>query len=813
MRRRQKQQLHMDNRGSIMILVLVCLFVVSLLGAMVLSTTVVNHKMKATQMQASDNFYDAEAVMEEVTVRIRQTLMDAYRESYETLLIHYLDAAVANDRQTFFILDIANRLGLSPQEAYELGYGIYVAKNMGSFRTVLDTVNAQLSGYGSLEIPETDMVVIDVKKQSFRMKDITLHFTDEMGYQTQIRADLVLEVAMPDDSFVSSGTQINRYVDDYVIITNSDIIADSSGTGGAGGTVAKVNGSLYAGGNLQVEAGLDIAGERVVLGESLILPDGSHLSASMGQMEHNGIWARNIELAGGRMNLIGDCFVVDDTTFSEENSELTILGGGYYGYSYSEAAEGDPYLSSAILINKPNTTLDLSEADMLWLAGNAYIRESKLFDDLGAMAVDGVLEGESIAYKNLQSAYLLPGCCIVGVGHNPVMMTQTFSKKQGEVLEAAYLISEPGKITQTVMTAVKDIKIGGSMYAKDTVIPAGTELPIGTILPKGTILPCDVSTPIVDMVLNRDPQTGGDFTEDGYYIDLEISRTEVGIDLSDYADALQPVIVRYSNTKKMAYYYLRTLNPEKAAEYFQDFAKTENGAHLLKQLETLERSNVLLPKESANIVTVGNLTEYKYNSVSGQADYGVNEANSADNILWREALLTSSYNALLTKLTPGGRLDTSAQPVEPEALDMFHYLISPTFFAQEGEELLVETYEDDLGNQIQFCAARGLNIETDEISSRLGTELTNAVIITDGDVLINTSFAGVVIAKGEVTLNVSGDSERLAEGVTGLANLIRHKEIGPYFQAYKPTEEKKEDSNRLQMSELIRSSFENWVKN
>ena len=126
---------------------------------------------------------------------------------------------------------------------------------------------------------------------------------------------------------------------------------------------------------------------------------------------------------------------------------------------------------------------------------------------------------------------------------------------------------------------------------------------------------------------------------------------------------------------------------------------------------------------------------------------------------------------------------------------------------------MTELYEDEEGNQIQFCAVRGSNIGTDEISNRLGTKLTNAVIITDGDVVINTEFAGVVITKGKVTLNVSGDSERLSEGITGLANLIRHKEIGPYFQAYKPEKEKKDDSNRLQMSELIRTSFDNWVKN
>lgn len=806
-----------------MILVLVCLFMVSLIGAMLLSTTLINHKMKITQKQASGNFYDAEAVMEEVTVKVRQTLMDAYRVSYENLLIHYLDASVADDRQAYFILDIANRLGLSPEVRTELGTDVYIARNIGSFADVLADVNAQLGSRGTLEFAVTDTIRIDVRKQCFRLKDVKLQFTDTNGYQTKIRTDLVLTVAMPDDSFASSGTQINRYVDNYVVITDSNIIADSSGTGGAGGTIAKVNGSLYAGKNLQVEAGLDITGERVVLGESLLLSDGSRLNASTGTMEYNGIWVRNIVLSGGQMNLTGDCYVVDDTTFSAENSALTISGGGYYGYSYSEDTEGDPYLSSAILINKPNNTLDLSAADMLWLAGNAYIRETKLFDDPASLeaAADGVMEGESIAYKNLQSAYLLPGCCIVGVGHNPVLMTQTFSMKQGEVLTAPYLISEAGKMTQVDMTAADDINIGGTMYAKGATVPAGTWLPINTILPKGTVLPCDISTPIVDMVLNTNPGTGTYFTEDGYYIDLPISRTEVGIDLSQYADAIEPVVVRYSNTKQMAYYYLHFLSPQKAADYFQDFARTETGSRLLRQLETLENSNILLPAND-NLVTVGNLTEYQYDPYSSDSDYGVEFSNPADNLLWRESLLTSSYNALLTKLTPGGRLDSVAVPVESQSLNMFLYLINPVRLAQEeednlavgaGKKLVIKTCEDEEGNEIQLCVVTGMDIETETIRNYLGRNLSNAVVITDGAVVVNTAFAGVIIAKGDVTLNVSGDSEQLSKGITGIANLIRHKEIGPYFQAYEPSQNEKEDVKHLLMTELIQVSMDRWVKN
>ena len=823
MKKTQNNQLHKDNRGSVMILVLVCMFMVSLIGAMILSTTVINYKMKLNQNQASVNFYDAEAVLEETTAGLRQTLMDAYQESYEKLLLNYLDPNVAADRQGYFILDIASGLELNQETRPELGEDIYVANSIGKFSEVLSKVNMQLGPRGYLEAATSDTVLIDVRNQSFRIKDVALQFTDDSGYKTQICTDIVLAVAMPDDSFASSEPQINRYVDNYVVITNSNIVADSSGTGGAGGTVAKVDGSLYAGKNLEVKAGLDVAGERVILGESLILTDGSRLTAATGYMENNGIWARNIKVAGGKMNLAGDCYVVDDTTFSAENGELTIQGGGYYGYSYSEDTEGDPGLSSAILINKPKNKLDLSRADMLWLAGNAYIKEMRLFDDLlsSESASEGVIEGESLAYKNLQSAYLLPGCCIIGVGHNPVMMTQTFTAQLGEKLKHDYLISEPGKVTQIEMKAVQNMNINGVMYAKDAIVPVGTLLPINTILPKGTILPCDVSTPIVDMVLNTNPESGSYFIEDGYYIDLPVSRTEVGIDLSDYADALEPVIVRYSNTKQMAYYYLRFLSPQTAADYFQDFIRTEAGARLMRQLETLGEAQILLPADSEDIVTVGNLTEYTYNPYSQDKDYGVAASNPSDNLLWRESLLTSSYNALLTKLTPGGRLESSAVPLESDALNIFQYLINPTYFAQEdadnqmagtGNKLVVKTYEDADGNPIQLCVAKGVNVSTEMIKNQLG-ELTNAVVITDGNVTVNTAFSGVIIAKGNVTLNVSGDMDILKKGITGMANLVSHQEIGPYFQAYKPSEESKDDTNRLLMTELIQVGFDDWVKN
>ena len=834
MQAERKLQFKSDNRGSVLILVIVCMFMVSLIGAMVLSATMINYRMKITQQQAAENFYDTEGVMEEVTEHVRQMMMEAYRASYEKLLMNYLDENVSQDRQEYFMLQLASSLELSYAQSSE---GVYTASCSDKFTDLEARINAQLGAKGSLSFADSDAVVIEVKKQQLRIKDVALEYTDASGFRTVLKTDLVFTVSMPEDSFSAGIVQTSRQLDDYVIITDSDINSDSSGTGGAGGTVAYVDGSIYAGNSLTVNAGLQVNGNRIILGDELLLESGSHLYAYMGSSNQNGIWARNIVLDGGALELYGDCYVADDTTFTEKYSSLTIRNGGYYGYSYSGEVEGNPAKSSAILINKPEVTLDLSAANMLWLAGNAYINETKLFDeeDDGTLvpSTDGIIEGESLSYKNLQTAYLLPGCCLKGVDHNPLMMSETFSKKQGEVLTAAYMISEAGKVTQTDMTAVADIvaaadmTVDGVLYHEGSVIPAGTLIPAGTVLPIGTILPaktklpCDVSTPLVEMLLNKKAD-GSDFVEDEYFIDISASTTEVGIKLSDYVYLADPVTVRYSNTKQMVYFYLRFLSPEKASAYFMEFSNTTTGNWLLNQLKTLGNASVLLPAPE-QVVTTGNLIEYDYDLLNEQSDYSLTEAGNAENLLWREALLTSNYNALLEKLTPSGRLDTNAEPLPVGSVSVFADLINPEVLFEEGaddldgalgQKLVIQTYYDENGQEIQFCAAAGRDITTTEIRDRLsGGALDNAIIITDGNVTVDCAFGGLIIAQGTVTLKISGD-ERLSGGKTGFAGLVAHDVIGPYFKDYKKVNKPAAgEDDYLKMTEMLKLEFEGWVKN
>ena len=75
------------------------------------------------------------------------------------------------------------------------------------------------------------------------------------------------------------------------------------------------------------------------------------------------------------------------------------------GRKYDNASDAD--LSSAIVINGRDTTLDLSGVNRLLLAGRNYVASSSVASGSDTLNTD-VMTGDSISVKGAQLAYLLP---------------------------------------------------------------------------------------------------------------------------------------------------------------------------------------------------------------------------------------------------------------------------------------------------------------------------------------------------------------------------------------------------------------------
>ena len=141
------------------------------------------------------------------------------------------------------------------------------------------------------------------------------------------------------------------------------------------------------------------------------------------------IWARNIVTTAASstsgilasINASGNLYIADDVTVNAPNSKVK-LSGSYYGYGYGNT----PETSSAMIVNRRKSLLDLTDLKNVFIAGRAYIQPVE--SELAAEGVTSnyVRTGEAISTKGNQLAYLLPGDCI-GVkadgskaGHNPL---------------------------------------------------------------------------------------------------------------------------------------------------------------------------------------------------------------------------------------------------------------------------------------------------------------------------------------------------------------------------------------------------------
>ncbi len=124
-----------------------------------------------------------------------------------------------------------------------------------------------------------------------------------------------------------------------------------------------------------------------------------------------------------QVNLLGTTYLSDDLTIESGNSSKVTVPGEYYGYGsptsarrslnqylYNDANDrwSDTALSSAIVINGKNTTLDLSGVRKMMLAGRSYIGTSNVNSIGGKNNDNDIMMGESITVKGTQLAYLLP---------------------------------------------------------------------------------------------------------------------------------------------------------------------------------------------------------------------------------------------------------------------------------------------------------------------------------------------------------------------------------------------------------------------
>ena len=374
-----------NNRGSGIVVVLVSMTCIALMGASLLFMSYTAVRMRATERQASRDFYSAETAVDEIRAGAQSMASDALGKAYKTVLTTYSEGGQMNQRFADAFVDELKKTGLITNNESRYNPDIL-------FRYVSNRTGVAVSGSGTVDNDDLDKLVLE---------DITVTYTANNGYTTTITTDIC--IGMPEFAYVLSGNSLTG-LPEHALIANEKLMHT-----GQNSTI-KISGSAYVG-NMDLQT----AGSQLTISDgTLVCANDAAVSGytSGGRLvttDNVKLWAGRVAVTGGgTINLNGETRVLDDLELAGSKSSAT-LKGSYYGFGDGTTPTGVTVddaakYSSAILINGLDCTLNLSGLDQLMLAGRSYISDSLYAGHTFNAKRVGMLE--SVAVRSSQQMYL-----------------------------------------------------------------------------------------------------------------------------------------------------------------------------------------------------------------------------------------------------------------------------------------------------------------------------------------------------------------------------------------------------------------------
>lgn len=417
----QKDTAGKQNKGFSLITVIIAVSFIGILGLLVLYMALSNFQMKITDLKGKDSFYTAERAIEEIRVGLQEDVGNSMSEAYIKVLETYdkdenlkdvvLDKQRQNDFVNEFIKKLANRLEKdSDQSKYDLDYlKKYLDMEISENETLIVTTPS-----------DKEPVMTKDNKNGILLKNLKVIYVDPKGYASVIETDIRLGI--PKVQFPTPSTLPDLM--NMIVVAGKGIICEGGNTTISGsiysGILQEINNNTILEKNpytsiwIKSGASLDIqSGDKFVSAGEIYTEPNASFTSEAGVT----LWAQGVKLSSAQVNLLGTTYLSDDLTIESGSGSRVTVQGEYYGYGYPESARSslnkymydnqekrwsDTALSSSIIINGKNTTLDLSGVRKIMLAGRSYIGTSKVSNS------NDIMMGESITVKGTQLAYLLP---------------------------------------------------------------------------------------------------------------------------------------------------------------------------------------------------------------------------------------------------------------------------------------------------------------------------------------------------------------------------------------------------------------------
>lgn len=411
-----------NNKGGGLILVIGCVALLSMIGAMLLVVTTNNRKMKDLERQMQQSFYGAESGSDELVSQLEIEAEEALKKAFADLMVQYSNLDTTDARNSRFA------------EFFQTAFYDEVTKSdaarklmceaLGGDPTTddLDALEVQVA-FGSVEnVPYVTGAGEDSTQICIRNATFTY---SAGGSQTSITTDIIVDAKIPD----VEGNMVNTIAcdfTDFAVISGADVVTplNTSQTIELEGNFYTKNSLLHRSENMVMN--VNKAKKFLIAGDLVITNDAILNINTESNASGDGVWANNIEVSdGGELYANSNFYVSDDLIIEKSGAKIDIDGGEYIGYSgYNSGGTVDPSaLSSAITINSAkDISLDFSGTTNLVLNGRSYIHDT-LWSAGGVANALGILQGESVAYKDMQSIYLVPSECLV-TNHNPMTLTE-----------------------------------------------------------------------------------------------------------------------------------------------------------------------------------------------------------------------------------------------------------------------------------------------------------------------------------------------------------------------------------------------------
>lgn len=435
-----------DNRGFSLINVIIAVAFIGIMGMLVLYLALHNYQMKVAGIKGKDSFYTAEQALEEIRLGLQQDAGDAMSRAYIKVMETYnvdndsKDGVLEEIRQAAFEKGFLEELQKSLQTSDQNGTqqvaqtGQYSMEHLKTYVDLESKINQDKETL-IVTNPEGKDPVLEVEEtKGMLLKNLKVIYVDPKGLASIIETDIRLGI--PKVQFPTPSTLPDLM--SMIVVAEGGIVCE-----GQQGSTTTITGSIYAGTidtdketalknenatSIWTKSGASLSitsGDKVVTAAEIKVDNGSKFSAASGV----NLWSRGLRVNSADVEFLGTTYFVDDLTVEKGQRSTVTIQGDYYGYGYpstakkslnytQDAAAGttdgrkydnasDADLSSAIVINGRDTTLDLSGVNRLLLAGRNYVASSSVASGSDTLNTD-VMTGDSISVKGAQLAYLLP---------------------------------------------------------------------------------------------------------------------------------------------------------------------------------------------------------------------------------------------------------------------------------------------------------------------------------------------------------------------------------------------------------------------